>query len=175
MQQSRRWLSFLSEFFYRQHARQSTKLTIRTTYRKYAEPLAFSSTDLFWRLREVFDPDGGGFYLKGTQHLTVYEHYKAMSTLYRMANLLGWVRALHRELFFIPGSDPTEVEELDGALRSYGTSLAEGRHVEEQRVAAFYATAKIIDALHSVDPDQSRISTQTRNAVAELLNLASAS
>jgi hypothetical protein len=126
----------LGEIFVRRRARQSMKESIRATYRKYAEPLAVSSTGLFWRLQEVFDTDGGGFYLKGTKHLTRYEHYKALSTLYRVANLLGWIQALRRELFFIPVSDPKKAEALDAVIQSFCASLAEGRHVEDQRVTA---------------------------------------
>src|SRR5262245_10045374 len=81
----------LSEAFLRMCTRRAAKQTIRETYQKYADPLAFSSTDLFWRLREAFDPKGGGFYLEGHVHLTKYEHYKALSTLYRIAKLLGWI------------------------------------------------------------------------------------
>jgi hypothetical protein len=85
-----------------------------------------SCTDLFWRLREAFGARGGGFYLKGQVHLTRYEHYKALSTLYRMASLLGWIRALRRELLFLPRTDPEGAEKLEAALRRFTSALAEG-------------------------------------------------
>ncbi len=124
----------LGEAFLRLRARRAAKQTIRETYQKYADPLALSSTDLFWRLREAFDPKGGGFYLKGRVHLTRFEHYKALSTLYRMANLLGWIRALRRELLFLPRTNPKEAENLDSALQRFTSALAEGGHVEARRV-----------------------------------------
>jgi len=124
----------LSETFLRMRTRRAAKQSIRETYQKYADPLAFSSTDLFWRLREAFDDKGAGFYLKGRVHLTRYEHYKALSTLYRMANTLGWIRALRRELLFIPRTNPKEVEKLDSALQRFTSALAEGGHVETRRV-----------------------------------------
>ena len=67
----------LSEVFLRMRTRRTAKQTIRETYQKYADPLAFSSIDLFLRLREAFDDKGAGFYLKGNVHLTRYEHYKS--------------------------------------------------------------------------------------------------
>jgi hypothetical protein len=124
----------LSEAFLRLRARRAAKQTTRETYQKYADPLAMSCTDLFWRLREAFDARGGGFYLKGQVHLTRYEHYKALSTLYRMASLLGWIRALRRELLFLPRTDPEGAERLDAALRRFTSALAEGGHVEARRV-----------------------------------------
>lgn len=127
-------IAILSEVFIRQRARQAKEHDVEATYRKYAEPLTLSSTDLFWRLREIFNPQGAGFYLQGHAHVPGYEHYKALSTLYRMASLLGWIRALRRELFFIPGSKPEIVESLDRALYSYAKSLADGRHVEERMI-----------------------------------------
>ena len=113
---------------------QQPKQTIRETYQKYADPLAFSSTGLFWRLREAFDAKGAGFYLEGHVHLTRYEHYKALSTLYRMANLLGWIRALRRELLFLPRTNTEEAGNLDSALQRFTSALAEGGHVESRRV-----------------------------------------
>lgn len=126
----------LSEVFLRMRTRRAAKQTIRETYQKYADPLATSTTALFWRLREAFNDKGGGFYLKGHVHLTKYEHYKALSTLYRMANLLGWIRALRRELLFLPRTNPKEAENLDSALERFSSALAEGGHVEALRVEA---------------------------------------
>ncbi|MCX5008292.1 hypothetical protein OHB05_37610 [Streptomyces sp. NBC_00638] len=126
----------LGELFLRQRARQEKREGIQATYQKYAEPLALSSTDLFWRLREVFDTRGAGFYLQGQVHLTKFEHYKALSTLYRLAVVLGWIRALRRELFFLPEAGKGAVGRLDPALHSFTSALAEGGHVETRRVAS---------------------------------------
>lgn len=126
----------LSEVFLRMRAQKVEKETIRETYRKYADPLASSSTELFWRLHEAFDTKGSGFYLRGNIHLTRYEHYKALSTLYRIASLLGWIRALRRELLFLPRINPKEVGRLDLALQRLASALAEGGHVESLRVTS---------------------------------------
>lgn len=92
-------VAVLTEVFLRMRTRKAEKQAVRETYRRYADPLALSSTELFWRLREIFVASGAGFYLKGHVHLTKYEHYKALSTLYRTANLLGWIRGLRRVAF----------------------------------------------------------------------------
>nr|BCD33706.1 hypothetical protein [Streptomyces violaceusniger] len=124
----------LGEVFIRQRARQAKKESIEATYQKYAEPLMLSASQLFWRLDEVFNPGGAGYYLQGHEHHVRYERYKTLSTLYRMASLLGWIRALRRELVFIRGSNPAVVKDLDGALESYASALADGRRVETRMV-----------------------------------------
>ncbi|MFD5840929.1 hypothetical protein [Streptomyces chartreusis] len=126
----------LGELFLRQRARQEKKQGIQATYQKYTEPLALSSMDLFWRLREVFDTSGAGFYLQGQVHRTKFEHYKALSTLYRLAVVLGWIRALRRELFFLPGASKKTLKRLDDALHAFTSAFAEGGHVEVRRVAS---------------------------------------
>jgi hypothetical protein len=124
----------VGEVFLRQRNRQAKKESIQSTFEKYAQPIAASSADLFWRLREVFGKQRAGTYLKGEEHLTKYERYKAISTLYRIAGLIGWIRALRRELFFLPSSKSVKVKPLDEALQAFGAALAVGGHVEMQRV-----------------------------------------
>ncbi|MFJ5779034.1 hypothetical protein [Streptomyces sp. NPDC093094] len=144
----------LGELFLRQRARQEKRQSTQDTYQKYSEPLALSSVDLFWRLREVFDTSGAGFYLQGQVHLTKFEHYKALSTLYRLAVVLGWVRALRRELFFLPEASKGSVKRLDDALHSFTSAFAEGRHVETRKVASLMSLWTI-----SADPS-TEVATQ---------------
>lgn len=95
-------VALLGEMFVRVRERRVRRESATTVYRKYADPLAAASTALFYRLREIFDERGGGFYLQNHEHVVRYEHYKAISTLYRLAAFLGWVQGLKRELFFVP-------------------------------------------------------------------------
>ncbi|MFG1664181.1 hypothetical protein [Streptomyces sp. Y7] len=188
----------LGELFLRQRARQEKRQGIQATYQKYTEPLALSSMDLFWRLREVFDTSGAGFYLQGQLHLTKFEHYKALSTLYRLAVVLGWIRALRRELFFLPGASKTTLERLDDALHSFTSALAEGGHVEAKRVASlmrlwsvsaspstevitqagiridreqrrFLHEAQVAGATHLSDEDQLRLCQAVADMLAEVV------
>lgn len=124
----------VGEIFLRQRTRQAKKQSIESTFEKYAQPIAASCSDLFWRLREVFSQQRSETYLKGHEHRTKYEHYKALSTLYRLAGVIAWIRALRRELVYIPGSDFSKVKALDSALQAFSSALADGGHVEVRRV-----------------------------------------
>ncbi|MCZ0990376.1 hypothetical protein [Streptomyces diastatochromogenes] len=124
----------VGEIFLRQRTRQARKQSIESTFETYAQPIAASSSELFWRLRELFGRQRDEVYLKGHEHFTNYEHYKATSTLYRIAGLIAWIRALRRELVYIPGSKPSKVKELDKALQAFTSALADGGHVEVRRV-----------------------------------------
>lgn len=124
----------VGEILLRQRTRQAKKQSIESTFEKYAQPIAASCSDLFWRLREIFGQQRAEIYLKGHEHRTKYEHYKALSTLYRIAGVIAWIRALRRELVYIPGSDFSKVKALDGALQEFSSALADGGHVEVRRV-----------------------------------------
>lgn len=106
----------------------------RAIYRKYSDPITSAATGLLWRLNEVFDGSGAGYYLVGHQHPAAFEHYKAVSTLYRIGAMLGWVRALRRELFFVASGDPGRQRALESALGRFQSVLADGSHMELARV-----------------------------------------
>ncbi|MCK9276436.1 MAG: hypothetical protein M0P57_15260 [Syntrophales bacterium] len=74
--------------------------SVEDVYRRYAEPLGAAMTSLMWRLREIFSKDGRASYLAGQGPKTTFEDYKIQSTYYRLAAVLGWLRALRRELSF---------------------------------------------------------------------------
>lgn len=106
----------------------------RAIYRKYIDPLTSAAEGLLWRLNEVFDGSGRGYYLAAHQHAAAFEHYKAVSTLYRVAAMLGWMRALRRELFFVSLDDPGRHRALQSALSRFQSTLADGSHMELARV-----------------------------------------
>jgi hypothetical protein len=140
----------LIKFLYRQSDRSESA---RAVYRKYADPIHVTTEGLFWRLNEIFEGKGGGYFLVGREHPVLYEHYKALSTLYRLAALLGWIRALRRELFFLPDHRPKQMKKFDNALKEVTGVLAEGEHVQVARVRSLLAL------LHpGAAPEHSRIS-----------------
>jgi hypothetical protein len=108
-------------------------------YRKYADPIQFTTDGLLWRMKEIFDGSGAGYYLVGREHHAPFEHYKAISTLYRLAALLGWIRALRRELFFLPDRRSKKMRTFEAALSGVGFLLADGGHMEVARVASLVA------------------------------------
>jgi hypothetical protein len=110
----------------------------RRLYRRYANPIFDSSEALMWRLWEILE-GGRGDYLKGTSVKSTYEHYKATSTLYRLAAVLGWLRGLQRELFVVPIEDRKHWKSLSTAIDSLRRSMSEGAHVEQQRLKSLMA------------------------------------
>ncbi|MEV6827865.1 hypothetical protein [Amycolatopsis sp. NPDC051102] len=126
-------VAVLAEVFRRLAARRESRAASRLTYENYANPLAVSAADLFYRMREIFAADGSGFFLSGEVHVTTFERYKVLSTLYRMASLLAWIRALRRELLLLQPK-VSRKKELEEALNAFGEALAEGGHIEATRL-----------------------------------------
>lgn len=103
-------------------------------YRRYAEPLAAAATSLMWRLNEMFGKDGRSSFLTAREPRTDFEDYKLRSTYYRLAALLGWLRALRRELSFLRLAGKHRIDIIEDAIDNLERSLADGHHVELQRL-----------------------------------------
>lgn len=103
-------------------------------YRNYSDPLLEASVSLFWRLRETLLDAGRGNYLKTSGSASYFDNYKFESTLYRLAVLIGWVRAYRRELTFLSLAGDQYLKPLTDALSRFEAALADGAHVEVQRV-----------------------------------------
>jgi hypothetical protein len=108
-------------------------------YRHYSDPLLEASVSLFWRLREALVDTGRGSYLKTSGSASYFDHYKFESTLYRLAVLIGWVRAYRRELTFLSLAGDRYLRPLTEALSRFEAALADGAHVEVQRVKSVSA------------------------------------
>lgn len=108
-------------------------------YRNYADPLAYAATSLFWRMREILTQDGRGSFLKSSGAGTQFDRYKYESTLYRLAVLIGWLRAYRRELTLFSLSDPKKLAVLNKAIGEFEKGLADGAHVEVQRIKSLAA------------------------------------
>lgn len=104
----------------------------RALYRKYADPLTSAAESLYWRLHEIFE-DGRSGYLAPGGGRTRFEHYKASSTRYRLACLLGWMTALQKELTLCNAQPDTSVAAMRKALANLEHALAEGGHIEEYK------------------------------------------
>ncbi len=95
----------------------------------YAYPLSVTSINLFYRLKEMI-LEGRFAYLKETNRSNDFSEYKYVSSLYRMASLLGWVRALKLEqasLLFDGSCQRVPIVELVSGVEK---SLADGSHAE---------------------------------------------
>ena len=102
-------------------------------YGSYADPLAAAATAVFWRLEEAFYHPGRAAYLELSEPVTEFQRYKLESTVYRLAALLGWIRAFRRELSFFSLDDRTRLYDLEREIGGLGKALAEGKREEARR------------------------------------------
>jgi len=119
--------------YFWKEARADRKMAMEV-YRNYSDPLLSASVSLFWRLRETLTEIGRGEYLKASGAESYFDKYKYESTLYRLAVLIGWVRAYRRELTFLSLSGGRQLKPLKDALSDFEAALADGAGVEMQRV-----------------------------------------
>jgi hypothetical protein len=113
--------------------------TATEVYRNYSDPLISASEILFWRLRETLIDTGRGNYLKSSGSASYFDNYKFESTLYRLGVLVGWVRAYRRELTFLSLGGDEYLKPLTEALSRFEAALADGAHIEVQRVKSVSA------------------------------------
>lgn len=111
-------------------------------FRNYAAPLTASSEKLIWRFNEIFIENRHQF-LKTTTMPLVYNEYKRNSTLYRIASILGWIRAMHLELSALPRGAPGFMTPISGAIGKIQGALADGPHVEVHRLEQLSAVWRL--------------------------------
>lgn len=104
----------------------------RETARRYADPLRQAAESLASRLDEVI---ARARYFAADAPSTQFFQYKRVSTIYRVAVLLGWIRAFRREQSYL---DPQMTQTPD-AIRAIESALADGQIVERQRLGALVA------------------------------------
>ena len=126
----------------------------RDIFRNYAAPLTASTEKLVWRLSEVFI-DNRHQFLKTASRPLVYNDYKRLSTLYRIASILGWIRAIHLELSALPRGAAGFLTPISDAIRKAQGVLADGDHVEVHRLEQL-CTVWMLD-ISSITPERKKI------------------
>jgi len=106
------------------------KKTEINIFRAYAKPLAVASESLFWRLVEVLYTEGRGDFLYNKSNRTDFEEYKFKSTIYRLAALLGWLRAFRNELSYSVIFGVKKTTKFESSISDFKSALADGPHVE---------------------------------------------
>lgn len=114
--------------------RKKSEKDSQAVFRKYADPLSSAATSLLWRLNEVFSTEGRGAYLKGDAPPNTYNSYKKLSTLYRLASLIAWIRALRRELSYLRVQDKKGFQSVQKSLDDLEAALADGPQMELERL-----------------------------------------
>jgi hypothetical protein len=107
----------------------------RDVVRLYADPLLQSCTSLNFRLKEVLEQKGRATFLLPQTPQSEFVIYKRISTLYRLAALLAWIRAYRIERSYLDPNDvggrPSEIERV---VQDIESALADGPRVETQRL-----------------------------------------
>jgi hypothetical protein len=102
--------------------------------RLYSDPLLQSCRSLNFRLKEVLQQKGRATFLLPQTPRSEFVVYKRISTLYRLAALLGWIRAYRRERSYLDPTEASGPSEIEDAVDSLQKALADGPHVEDQRL-----------------------------------------
>jgi hypothetical protein len=118
--------SFIIPFVQRRQEKGEHK---RGIYEKYAQPLAADTVNLIWRLDEILFKKRGQ-YLREDAPRTPFNTYKVVSTCYRIAAVLGWIRAIRLEQSYLFYGDQSSVEDLRRSVVDLESALADAPHVE---------------------------------------------
>lgn len=100
--------------------------------RLYADPLKDSVTSLKYRLHEIVEKKQAR-YLRSDAPSIPFLEYKRISTLYRIAALLGWIRAIRRERSYLDPQQAAASNEMQ-SIAELEAALGDGTHVELQRL-----------------------------------------
>ncbi len=103
-------------------------------FRQYADPLSNATMSLLWRLNEILNQKHKSSYLF-VKYTTTYAEYKRQSTIYRLASLLGWLRAFRKELTLLKTKDNEQLQVIKDSINSFSVALADGSHVETDRLS----------------------------------------
>ena len=103
------------------------------TVRQYADPLAQASRSLMYRVNEIVNK-GPATYLLPTAPQNHYVVYKRITTLYRLAAALGWIRAFRTERSYLDPAEASEAGPVGEAIDLCEQALADGQDVEMCRL-----------------------------------------
>lgn len=109
--------------------------------RLYSDPLKDAVISLKFRLREIVERKQARYLLSDAPKIPFLE-YKRISTLYRIASVLGWIRAIRRERSYIDPQQASKAVEMQ-AIGEFETALADGAHVELQRLDELMITWRV--------------------------------
>lgn len=100
--------------------------------RLYSDPLKDAVMSLKHRLKEIVEQKQARYLLADAPNIPFLD-YKRISTLYRIAAVLGWIRAIRRERSYLDPQQASASVEMQ-AIDAFEKALADGTHVELQRL-----------------------------------------
>lgn len=114
-------------------ARRASRRSDAEIFQRYMGPLADACEKLMWRSKEIFVDDRSAF-LKLSTLPANFNAYKRLSTLYRIASLIGWIRGMDLELSSLAAHNPGYVPPIAAQIAAFRSALADGPDVERDRL-----------------------------------------
>ena len=99
----------------------------------YARPLHAAVQSLKYRLEEIVNK-APAVYLLADRPKQDYVEYKRISTCYRLAAVLGWIRAFRKERSYLAPDGREGAGEIEDLIGAFEKALADGQHVEDLRL-----------------------------------------
>ena len=132
-------VSILKDYlFERLKERRVREQSEATVYRQYLAPLSESCEKIIWRSKEIFIDKRHAFLKTSTLPLD-FNAYKRISTLYRIATLIGWIRGMNLELRALPRGKTNVATPISKQIAAFQKALADGPHVELHRLTRLSA------------------------------------
>jgi hypothetical protein len=128
---------FILKIFEERRSDQKARSAI---YERYSNPLVTSAISLLNRCHEILCQEHRPVYLRGAginsspSQGGEFRSYKKLSTVYRLATVLGWIRACRREFSYLRVAEPGDAISVDEAINDFENALADGNWVEQERV-----------------------------------------
>jgi hypothetical protein len=146
-------------------------------YRRYSNPLVTSAVSLLHRLNEILFVEHRPIYLTKAHQVgpkqglgRSYASYKRLSSIYRLAVVLGWIRACRREFSYLRVADREGAQLVEEAIVCFEKALADGGWVEQERVRRLFDLWQLGDSgSRSEAEDIKRLGTKVNNVFWEIL------
>ncbi len=126
-------------FFSRSIERFKQRQALEAVYQKYRDPLLLAACDMVSRLVEILDHYPTVYLrsavfasqperqIKNSIEDPYFQKYKLVSTLYRISALLAWLELYRQELTFLHPGDSQKSRQLEVAVHSIRSDLADGQ------------------------------------------------
>lgn len=122
-------VSFLKDYLFERMKERRVRLQSEAdVYRQYLAPVCESCEKIVWRSKEIFIDKRHAFLKTSTLPLD-FNAYKRVSTLYRIATLIGWLRGMNLELRALPRGKASFATPISRQIAAFQKALADGPHV----------------------------------------------
>lgn len=145
-------------------------------YERYSHPLAAAAISLQNRLHEILYQKHRPVYLlgcglpKSSNQGSEYRLYKKLSTVFRLAVMLGWIRACRREFSYLRIAEQKAVKNIYEAIDDFENALADGNHLEQQIIQRLYDLWHLGDTREDSNiPELDSLAIQVDNLICDCL------